>query len=160
MRNRLSQYPDHLHTKSGHVIGWLFYHLLEFTERKNISLKSMAMFKYGLLRSNQHAFESLVSDDEFAASIKVPFDAAKLSDSERFYYFLGVYFFVMYSMLILPMCVKGELDWLRSLVVKNHEIHQMSLLEHYLELAHLLLRKRLNLVSIYVSIWMSGRLIF
>ena len=97
MRNRLSQCPDHLHAKSGHAIWWFFCHLLEFTESKNTSPKSRAMFKYGLLCGNQHGYDSLISADEFVAPIKVPFDVTNLSSSGRFYYFLGVYFFYVFE---------------------------------------------------------------
>ena len=43
----------------------------------------------------------------------------------------------MYSNLIRPMPITGELDWLRNPVVNSREVRQMSLLEHYLGLAHL-----------------------
>ncbi|GEM_PF-5006164 len=137
MRNRLSQESfDYSLSMPNHVVRWFFNQLHQFSkEGDNTTPRSRAMFKYGLLGGSEHSFASVLSEEENIEFKKEVFNDADGKSSERFYY-LGVYFYAMYSELILPfynLCEKGELDWLR-VPSERLEICQMSVLEHYLTL--------------------------
>ena len=137
MTNRLSQESfDYSLSMPNHVVRWFFNQLHQFSkEGDNTTPRSRAMFKYGLLGGSEHSFASVLSEEENIEFKKEVFNDADGKSSERFYY-LGVYFYAMYSELILPLynlCEKGELDWLRA-PSESLEICQMSVLDHYLTL--------------------------